>query len=52
MGTLWYCVFFYFDTACLLDSWSDGSHEVRDTVIYGYIQYYAQKTSYFVANGS
>ena len=43
MGTLCNCVFFYFDTACLFDSWSDGSHKVCDTVMYGYIRYCAQK---------
>ena len=52
MSTLCNCVFFYFDTACLLDSWSDGSYKVRDTVMHGYIQYCAQKTFHFVVNGS
>ena len=52
MGTLCNCVIFYFDTACLFDSWSDGSHKVRDIVMYGYICYCAQKTLNFVVNGS
>ena len=51
-GTLCNCVFFYFDTACLFDSWSDGSHKVRAIVMYGYIRYCAQKTLNFVVNGS
>jgi len=36
MGTC-NCVFFYFDTALQLDSWSDESHKARNTVMYGYI---------------
>ena len=35
MGTLYNCVFFYFDTACLFDSRSDGPHKVHNTVMYG-----------------
>ena len=46
------CVFFYFDSACLFDNWSDGSLKVGDTVMYGYIRYCAQKALHFVANGS
>ena len=37
IGSRCNCVFFYFYTACLLNSWSYGSHKVRNTVMYEYI---------------
>ena len=38
-NTVCNCIFFYFDTACLFDSRNDGSHKVRNAVMYGYIMY-------------
>ena len=34
MGTFNNCAFLYFDTACLFDSRSDGSHKVHNTVMH------------------
>ena len=36
MGTC-NCVFFYFDIACFFDSWCDGSHKVRNTIMYVWV---------------
>ena len=36
-NTVCNCVFFYFDTACLFNSRSNGSHKVRNAIIYWFI---------------
>ena len=31
------CVFFYFDTACLINSRSDGSHKIRNAIMHWFM---------------